>query len=170
MNKEYIFYNYDADPNIHTEYDICGQEYKTLVEICCKYCKTMSLRICKDSIDYVDDLEVFRCEKPDNIDFFHYTTSLDAEDCIRYYRICHELKDLLEKASDSIMNWVSTWGYKNPEDPVFYREDGSVFFSSITHEGECILYPREDEDVRDIISNPNWHPKIQGNSFIIYEE
>ncbi|MBE6625537.1 MAG: hypothetical protein E7622_07885 [Ruminococcaceae bacterium] len=64
------------------------------------------------------------------------------------------------KITDSIFKWIDGWGFKNPEDPCFYRDDGSAFFTSVIHEGVVKLTPRENEDVSKIISNPLWIPEI----------
>ena len=42
---------------------------------------------------------------------------------------------------------------------VYLSSDGSVFFSSVIHEGECTLHVRDDEDVSEIINNPLWLEK-----------
>jgi len=74
--------------------------------------------------------------------------------------MCPELCELLLKITDSIFKWIDGWGFKNPEDPCFYRDDGSAFFTSVIHEGVVKLTPRENEDVSKIISNPLWIPEI----------
>ena len=38
----------------------------------------------------------------------------------------------------------------------FFREDGTAFFTSIAHEGECILTPRDSEDVEGLIRSGPW--------------
>jgi hypothetical protein len=50
-------------------------------------------------------------------------------------------------------------GYIMPEDPTFYRPDGSIFFKSTTHEGELTLMPRGDEDVSNVLSSGRWIEK-----------
>ena len=72
-----------------------------------------------------------------------------------YYRVCDKLCDILLKTTNHIFSWLNGWGYENPEDPTFYREDGSLFFTSTIHEGECTLFVR-DEDVSEILANKLW--------------
>ena len=44
-------------------------------------------------------------------------------------------------------------GHKNPEDPIFYRADGSKFFLSVIHEGELELYVNDSEDISAILDS-----------------
>lgn len=57
-------------------------------------------------------------------------------------------------------------GFKNPEDPVFYRDDGSVFFSSIIHDGKCFLFPTDSENISDIVSSDHWVHKNESTTKI----
>ena len=85
----------------------------------------------------------------------------------KFYRVCDELCELLLEITDNIFSWLVGWGYSNPEDPTFYRTDGSMFFTSSIHEGEIVLLPRDDEDVDDIIAQEGW---IEGVRTVIWEE
>ena len=71
----------------------------------------------------------------------------------RYYTVCTEMCDLLKKEK-SIFSWF--WEEEKQlfhfENLTFYRDDGTVFFESITHEGECYLYAKETEDISQIVS------------------
>lgn len=149
---------YDTDKFGINEYDISGNEYVELIHTCCKYCKTMSLRAACDNVSHLRELSNYRTNDiafiPDA--YRHYDISHNKPENIYYYNVCSELCELMLSISDSIFKWIYGWGYTNPEDPVFYRHDGSVFFSSIIHEGECTLIPRDDEDVNKIISSGNW--------------
>ncbi|MBP3377552.1 MAG: hypothetical protein J6L96_02270 [Clostridia bacterium] len=163
--KTYIF----RDCNFMTyddyeEYDICGEEYKKLISLCCEMCSTLAFAIDKKcEINLVDKLESFRIPAPNNLE---YTLNEDERWDIRYYQVCPEIKDLLINSADSIYQWLNGWGFNNPEDPTFYREDGSVFFSSVIHDGELFLNLTEDENVFDTISSNNWELiQSSGNSF-----
>ena len=155
----YIFY--DTDYNGEEEYDISGKEYNTLIKICCKYCNTLSLRITHVDTSFVNELEKFAINKTNenNAVYQHYYGADMTSNClseIRYYKICEELEKTLLLISDSIFKWIYGWGHTNPEDPVFYRHDGSVFFYSIVHEGKCALIPQTSENVEPIILNKRW--------------
>ncbi len=156
-----MFVFYDTDCNGEEEYDIFGEEYRTLIKACCKYCNTLSLRITHPDTSFVNELEKFATNKTnENISVYqhYFGTDMDAQ-ClyeIRYYKICEELERTLLSISDSVFKWIYGWGQTNPEDPVFYRHDGSVFFYSIVHEGKCALIPQANENVEQIISNNHW--------------
>ena len=53
--SRYVFY--DADVTGKEEYDICGQDYATLIKTCCKYCSTLSFRITHADTSFVAELE-----------------------------------------------------------------------------------------------------------------
>ena len=159
--KTYNFY--DTDLTGWAEYDITGEDYKELMRTCCKYSKTMSFTIMKPSgISYVEELKKFAVEKEDNIQDasikYGYPFS-EFQPYVQYYRVCLELCELLVSMTDSIFKLKYNSDISNPDDPIFYRADGSVFFSSVIHEGEITLYPRENEDVSAIISKEHWIEK-----------
>ena len=162
MNK-YVFR--DTDITGFEEYDIVGDDYKTLIDTCCKYCTVMSLYITDLHLNGLEKLEKFRIPKRDNIKFVykHYWGDPLYYQKVRYYRVCPESKKLLIEISDSIFKWLNGWGNNNPDDPTFYREDGSVFFTSTIHEGLCVLIPKENEDVSKVLTNSNWK-RMQDNS------
>ena len=59
-------------------------------------------------------------------------------------------------AVGGMFEWLDGWGYKNPEDPCFYRKDGSALFSSIIHEGELKLFYQDDEDITELLPKARW--------------
>ena len=156
--SKYIFR--DTDISGEAEYDITGDNYVKLISVCCKYSSYLSLRITSNEISGAKELEKYVVPKKKNLvymyDQFYRENSLQSNLEVKYYRVCPELRDLLLRISDSIFKWINGWGYVNPEDPVFYRADGSVFFSSIIHDGECLLYPNDEEDISEILLNDNW--------------
>lgn len=159
--REYKFYDTDPMGLGWEEYDIVGDDYVDLIKTCCQYSKTLLLRISGEKINGISELERFRIFKSDNITFMpdHYyrITKCDKNpDEFRYFNICPELCDLLIHISNSIFHWIDGWGYCNPEDPTFYRGDGSVFFTSVIHDGVCTLTPREDECVDHIVEKEHW--------------
>lgn len=161
VNEEMIIYKFfDTDCTGREEYDISGEEYKELITTCCKYCEIMSLRFLSPQTSFINELDQFVTSEIKNITFIyeHYYRNIKPENQpdVKYYRVCPELCELLLKIADSIFKWIYGWGYTNPEDPVFYRADGSVFFSSVIHDGECALTPRSTEDVSNIISKDHW--------------
>lgn len=156
--RKFVFY--DTDINGKEDYDIAGDDYAKLISVCCKYSAYLSLRITDCGLPCVKELEKYRVEKDKKFVYmyahFYKEGSAKSDSEVRYYSVCPELMDLLLRVSDNIFGWINGQGYANPEDPVFYRADGSVFFSSVIHDGQCVLYPNDDEDVSEIVSKDNW--------------
>lgn len=150
---KYIFYDTDASGS--EEYDLCGEDYKNLIQTCCKYCKTFSVIVSNFENPIVSKLQKFLIPAQDNIEFKypHYGNNLSG---VCYYNICSELCDILLQSANGIFEWIDGWNYNNPNDPTFYRNDGSVFFTSTIHEGICVLIPRENEDVTNVVQNVHW--------------
>ena len=153
--EKYVFYDTQTG---FEEYNIEGRAYTDLIETCCKYSTVMALRFYpREGGKIIDALENFRITKPDNIEFQTYDSSVDGRKAeIIYYKITPNVKDILSCVTDNIWGWVSydnTWCM---EDPTFFRIDGSIFFSSATHDGECALFPRDGEDISLIINSGRW--------------
>lgn len=166
-----IRYNfYDTDPMGCEEYDIAGSDYCTLLETCFHYCTTFSLLVdlqCENSSMLIANLEKYRLPVTDEVRHVYDHYGQFEGDKLRNYEIRHyDLTDTVKReilaVTDSIFKWICGWGYNNPADPAFYREDGSVFFCSLIHEGVCTLSPREGEDVEQVIGGKMWIPVIEG--------
>ena len=146
---EYIFFDRDYYAN-DGHFDICGNDFKSLLNVCFQYSTTFSLILGNSDITHQNMLSPYML----------YTESIAAisnfDGKRLYYKACPETKESLLKITDHLFNMLYGWGYNNPENPTFYRSDGSIFFSSIIHEGECRLFPRANEDVSSIISIGNW--------------
>lgn len=146
------------------DYDIAGEAYQNLIKRCCDICDIVSFIIerpdmCSQKIQ--KKLNEFSISRPQNITykFQHYGERSNSEENlgVHYYSVCTELCQLLLSSASSIFDWV---GFRMPEDPTFYRNDGTVFFTSTTHEGLLTLMPRNEEDVSDIISENPWFIEI----------
>ena len=160
--KQYKFY--DTDLYGVEELDICDEEYKYLIKICCKYSDKLSLRITNQNAILLEKLkpfiskEIFDCKSV----YGHYGNDFSN---INFYTVCDYLCEVIINNTKSVFEWINGWGYSNPEDPVFYRKDGSIFFCSIIHEGECTLLPRDDENVKEIISKKGWTEAVRDFSW-----
>ncbi len=149
----------DTDETGWDEYDIEGEDYRKLIDTCCQYCSIVSFDIYPqyEVAEYLMQIQKHMIKSDDTSrlvsnEFGLYTTGKDK----RYYTVCTELCDLLKK-EENIFSWY--WKEKNPfhfENLTFYRKDRTVFFESITHEGECYLYAKATEDVSQIVSNQLW--------------
>ena len=149
----------DTDDTGWEEYDIEGYDYRALIDACCQYCSIVSFDIYPEYADaeYLTQIQKYLVKRDDTYrvvteEFGSYVTGSDK----RYYTVCPEMCDLLKKET-SIFSWL--WKENNPfhfENLTFYRNDETVFFESITHEGECYLYAKETEDISQIVSNELW--------------
>ena len=161
--RKYVFYDTDIEGN--EEYDIRGASYELLMRTCCRYSSVLYLKYLAPNMQVYDKLKEFEIEKPQNIpdDPGVYMPFCDK----RYYRVCPELCDALLRTANGIFEWLDGWGFHNPDDPVFYRSDGTVFFASEIHEGVCVLAPKENEDVTEVLSSVEWvqeDPRTLGES------
>lgn len=84
-----------------------------------------------------------------------------------FYKCTEEAKQLFLTVTNNLFDWIQYYGNDNPENPRFYRENGSVFFWSEIHEGDCCLYNRANEDVSSIVSKRGWQYK-EKNWVIFY--
>jgi len=161
--KEYIFY--DTDDTGFEEYDICGEDYRRLIETCCKYSSYFSVFHSASQPEKVlpllTQLEPYEIPKPASVPNM-YTHYEYVSGTAHYYRVCPELCEVLMNSVVSLFDWIPIRGFQNPEDPAFYRKNGTPFFSSTIHEGCCILTPYWDENVESIISAGPWK-KGQGD-------
>ena len=151
---------YDTDKSGFAEFDIDGEHYLKLLEVCFKYSSSFSWRVCGNDIVEPEGIKKFQIPITDNVlhAYGHYYKHIDDPQLsqIRHYKITNETIDTFSSVTNSIFKWITDWVHTNPEDPVFYREDGSIFFSVIVHEGECMLFPNINEDISDALKFGNW--------------
>lgn len=156
-----IYKYFDWNPKTNHEYDIVGDDYRRLMELCFKYSQVMSFMNCSPDTKILDLIEEYHISRPKNVKVDNSIYGLgyltDEKIGLNFYRLCPELMGILLSHTSSIFEWLDGWEYKNPENPVFYRKDGSVFFSSIIHEGEVTLSVKDDEEVSEIVSTEGWN-------------
>ena len=146
----------DTDDTGWDEYDIEGEDYRELIEVCCQYCSVVSFDVYppNEEVEYLIQLQQHLIKRDPTYKALNGNCRTGSDK--RYYTVCAEMCDLLKK-ENNIFAWF--WEEKNPfhfENLTFYRNDGTIFFESITHEGECYLYVKETEDVSRIVSNELW--------------
>lgn len=160
-----IYTFYDTDPNGHLELDIDGAAYYQLLSACFKYCTTFSMLVSQNLSNdpRIKALEKYRLPVTKNVldAYQHYgdcknMNCVGAKSEIRHYMLNTETTGAILQFCDSIFKWINAWGYANPEDPAFFRENGSIFFSSIIHEGECTIYPKANEDISEVVAGNLW--------------
>lgn len=155
---------YDSDITGHEEYDISGEQYQRFLQACFRYCTTVSVLIVPGYDGIIDSWDAYRIPVPSEVQnaYCHYgVPSSEKPDWIngfeiRHYRLTAQMQRLIQAQANSLFSWTFYYGYHNPDDLTFYRSDGSVFFSSIVHEGESTLFLRENEDLTEILSAGNW--------------
>ena len=144
----------DTDSSGMAEFDIAGIEYTALMDKCFEYCSAITLFIRDTDITLPPELEADRI--PVTAEMSNYYKRYGDAGQVRAYRLTPQSKYILLSIASSIFSWIDGWGQHNPEDPVFFRADGSVFLSAVVHEGHVSLFPRDDEDVNILLKNPNW--------------
>lgn len=133
----YYFY----DSNCYTGEDLYlrGKAYSSLIDFCFAHSQTISFSISKrQEIQHEKWLEQFRIERPTEIicndDLQWITNPNDNE--LRFYKACSQIHQWMLSYTDNMFEWIDGWGYHNPENPSFYRADGSLLLLSVIHEGE----------------------------------
>ncbi|MBR5273210.1 MAG: hypothetical protein IKU25_07465 [Clostridia bacterium] len=173
--KTYIFFDRNPLENECGSRDICGEDYIKLIDKCFEYCSMFAFRVYGEE-KFPEELEQYRVydvsdEFLEAYNFYghsHGTLYIDSakqalnQNILRYYKVCPQTRDLFMLVTDSIFKWICAFGYNYPEDPAFFRADGSLFFDSTIHEGECSLMPKEEENVSDIIMNGKWYISRDG--------
>lgn len=145
----------DTDDTGFAEYDIAGEDYQHLLDACFAYSDCMSCFIRSSQVKFPDALAADLLPVPENVRR-QYAAYQHQDIQIVLLRLTKENRALIAAQADSIFSWIDGWGMHHLEEPIFYRSDGSVFFASTVHEGECTLYPRAGEDVSAILANPHW--------------
>ncbi len=166
----YVFYY--TDETEESELDIEGDDFRRLLDICFSHCTVMSfLKNTYNNQDdeYFERLAPYRIPTPQNISCQPVEACPPAD--FRFYRLCPELKEVILSIFDHLFRWLEGWGYHHPADPIFYREDGSMFFWSCIHEGSCALLPREGEDVTSVLKHGAWYDVTDRgvSSFFYYD-
>lgn len=155
----YKFYKYYYEDNADGEYDISNEDFENLIRTCCKYSAILSLNYY--NFDGKKALFKKKLEKFKSLNGFPLVSFVECHNhggTRVYYDVCPELCEILLDSANSIFDeWVSGWKMYGPDDPTFYREDGTVFMNTVTHDYEITLRPRENEDVSEIISKKGWH-------------
>lgn len=153
-----IFF-YDWDPYTNEDLYLCGDAYKALIDFCFSHSKTVSF------MDYYSNtipswLKKYEIDQPKEITVSYFKLGMGTRDQselnLHFYRICPEIHKWMLESANGIFEWLDGWGFHNPENPIFYREDGSIVFCSVIHDGEIFVQYREDEDVSNVIALAPW--------------
>lgn len=155
---KYTFF--DTDGTGWAEYDITGEDYIELMKLCIKYSKTVCFRRFSYSISIPKHLEKYSLQLTENVvkpyPYYRELSDLAKAELI-YLELSEEVCKWILSATDNIWGWDHFSKDHLVEDPVFFREDGSVFSDSVIHNGEFSIYPRDEENVSSVISKGHWH-------------
>ena len=155
--RKFLFY--DTDSSGEAEFDISDDSYISLMNACFQYCVSVSFRV-HPYVDFPEFLNTYRIPTSEHA-AAHYRKigemGVHTESGILLYhtgqfKLTDEVKMYILCASKSLFGWTDD----NPEDIAFYRADGTIFLHSSTHNGICVLTPRDNEKIDGIISNQLW--------------
>lgn len=132
-------------------FPLSGTHYTQLLQCCFKHSSFVSFRHVNSAHPSVSHLEKWEVKSDDIV----FDISDDAGKRSMYVA-CNDLHHAMLMWCDDLFSLHAYGEHPLPEDPIFFRKDGSVFFSSIIHEGECSLYPRTGESVEDVLSWGHW--------------
>lgn len=159
-----VYTFYDTDVTGRETYDIIGSAYEQLLKLCFQYCTSVAMCIYLNANVDVSAISPFQIKvTPEVKKHYHHYGQFSSGDCnvrgtykLVHYSLTPEVKAFLLSRANSVFKWTYAWGNNNPDDLVFFRHDGTAFFSSVIHEGECTLSPQYNEDVSIIIDDPRW--------------
>ena len=76
---------------------------------------------------------------------------------VLFFRCCEASKKMILDFSRDLWAFCSDNG-SMPEDLTFYRKDGTTFFTSLIHEGEAFLFPKDTEPLIGIPKTITLYP------------
>lgn len=146
--KQYSFFSRDYFNN-SGYFPISEEHYLSVLQHCFRYGKYLSLIVYRDNSPFVEELEQWSVPP-------FQTECLNHQDMRRFYVACAQVQKII--SAYNLLDYDEIFRENYPEDPVFFRADGSVFFECIVHEGEYHFYPQGDEDIANILKFGHWMP------------
>lgn len=128
------------------DYNISGDHYVQLLEICFRYSVFFTVK--GGSAQLINDLKNW--EYPER-------KCVPIIGCAYYYSNKNTRAILLAHSTSLFAEEDCTMG-AHIRDLTFYREDGSIFMETISHEGECSIFSGDEEDISDILAYDHWLP------------
>ena len=150
----YIFTDWDDIKGV--EYDISGQDFRNLVEVCFSKCAFVSFKKNNGS-NAIPQKAVPR----DGL-------TLKNPKAVAY-QCTNTLKEYILAHQKAMFDWtVLSENSDRLEDMTFCRKDGSIFFWSETHEGICALLPNGSDEVASIVNRDGWVKSVSVNGAGFY--
>ena len=147
--KQYTFFSRDYFSN-SGNFSIAGDHFVVLMNYCFQYSSYLSFRTSQPDNRIIHELKKCQiesseigCELENKHDRIFCNTSKEVYNTLM---LCSSI--LLEDG------YFRPAGY--PEDIIFYRQDGSIFFEAINHEGEYSLFVSSEENVDAILKFGHW--------------
>ena len=154
------YYFYDTDLMGQDDYDIRGESYRELIDVCCRFSTSFSLALWDKNSPVALALKEYEIKERETLHPYYRFWSKQKNGwsayVVCYYRVCEETCQILKDITESVFDWCQRKEVPGGEDPSFYREDGSIFFSSEIHDGFLHLAPLESESPFDRISPEHW--------------
>ena len=131
-----------------------GTAYEELIDFCCSAGSTMLLVVRDPQRDPGESIKaILNALSPYLVEESLATqwpgTMLLADEAAVYrYRINEELRKLLRRQRVSLFDWTHP---DAPEDPCFFRSNGDMLLTTISHENDAylMLSPGEFESLRE---------------------
>ncbi len=152
---KYTFFTRDYFSN-SGNFDFTKEQYRILINACFECCRYFSVLI-YDQTAYQDCLREWLV--PASKFLTHNESHPESR---KYFYANNATREFFLENADSIFDFYYSQDHRFPEDPVFYRDDTSVFFDSVVHEGECSIMPTNDESVDEILSFGHWLKIVDG--------
>ena len=160
---------FDYDDATGSDIIIEGKAFQVLLDLCFRYSKYVSFLTTEADFKKYPNLNSFLVDGK-NMLFEVYNKHLRYSEnaSVSFFYCTEECQNVILGVSKDLWAFIHGWGFSNPEDPTFYRSDGSVFFSSQIHEGYAVFYPREGEDISAFFEAVDFHTKT--NTIQIVED
>lgn len=161
---------FDYDDVLDKDVEIKGKNFELMLDICFRYSKYVSFLVTETDFRKYSGLESFLVQEEKRMLSEMYDKNLRYSriGIVEFFYCSKEFKSFILSITKDLWSLIHGWGFENPEDPVFYRNDGSVFFSAVIHEGYGTFYPRSDEDVSAFFEAVDFHTAI--NTIQIVED
>lgn len=153
-----IYDFFDTDETGTAEYDLQGEAYERLLQACFAHCASVAFLLRSPAVP--DPVGNMSAALPvTDVISAHYRRYAPSPDQLRHYRLTPPVRSAIAQVTSTLFSWLDGQGFRNPEDPLFLRTDGSVFLSTVIHEGVCTLHAREEEDVSALLGAARWSPR-----------
>lgn len=160
----------DEEREFKEDVEIKGKNFELMLNVCFEYSKYVSFLVTETDFQKYSGLESFLVQEEKHMlsEMYDKYLRYSRTGIVKFFYCSNEFKSFILSITKDLWSLIHGWGFENPEDPVFYRNDGSVFFSAVIHEGYGTFYPQRDEDVSAFFKAVDFHTEI--NTIQIVED